>query len=96
MKKYSFLGCVCQPWSRPTSLVCENGALEFIPQDLPPFINRLNLRGNKLIQVESGVISNYFKLQYLILSSNRISVLRSKNFDRLNELIDLGVFFLQN
>ena len=52
------------------------------------------LKGNKLLQVESGVISNYIKLQYLILSSNRISLLRSKNFDRLNELVDLGLIFL--
>ena len=89
----SFVGCRCQPWNRPTLVACENGGLEYIPQDLPPLITSLNLRGNKLMQVESGVISNYVKLQYLILSKNRISVLRSKNFDRLNELIDLGVYF---
>ena len=47
-KKYLlflFSGCICSPWNRPTSVTCENVQLDVIPQDLPPLINRLNLKG---------------------------------------------------
>ena len=51
-KKYLlflFSGCICSPWNRPTSVTCKNVELDVIPQDLPPLINRLNLKGTVYI-----------------------------------------------
>lgn len=79
--------CFCEPFNLPTSVSCQD--LDTIPQDLPPMLKKLNLASNFLLQIEPGVINQYTKLEYLILTQNRISGLKSKNFYRLGQLIDL-------
>ena len=78
-------GCFCQ---NVYSVICQDGGLDDVPNDLSPALTRLDLQRNRLFQV-SSIINSYGKLQFLRLNSNQIGSLNSRNFDRLSELIDL-------
>ena len=78
-------GCSCQ---KPEIVTCNSGNLDVIPQDLSPFVTKLDLRNNRILHVDS-VINSYIQMQYLILSANKISLLSDLNFNSLNRLIDL-------
>ena len=80
-------GCFCES---VYSVRCQNGGLDDVPNDLSPALTRLDLQRNRLFQV-SSIINSYGKLQFLRLNQNNIGSLNSKNFDRLNELVDLEI-----
>ena len=77
-------GCQCMG----NSANCQNSGLDDIPNNLSPFLDRLDLQKNRLISV-SSMINSYGRLQTLLLNFNNIDGLDSKNFDQLNSLIDL-------
>ena len=77
-------GCQCMG----NSANCRNSGLDDIPNNLSPFLDRLDLQNNRLISV-SSMINSYGRLQTLLLNFNNIDGLDSKNFDQLNSLIDL-------
>ncbi|XP_038153968.1 lumican [Cyprinodon tularosa] len=86
--------CVC-PIQWPTSLYCDNIALEHIPEGLPPRTQYLFLQANNISSLSSSILANITGLRWLIIDNNQ---LKSENLEigSLENQKDLRYFFANN
>uniref|UniRef100_A0A3Q2DTS1 LRRNT domain-containing protein n=1 Tax=Cyprinodon variegatus TaxID=28743 RepID=A0A3Q2DTS1_CYPVA len=86
--------CVC-PIQWPTSLYCDNIALEHIPEGLPPRTQYLFLQANNISSLSSSILANITGLRWLIIDNNQ---LKSENLEigSLQNQKDLRYFFANN
>ncbi|CAG2182490.1 unnamed protein product [Oppiella nova] len=63
-----------------SSLFCEHQNLFTVPSDLPQDITDLILTATDIMSIERKAFQNMNRLQYLYLSGNKISTIRSKTF----------------
>ncbi|XP_063398921.1 toll-like receptor 6 [Mytilus trossulus] len=70
---------------------CKNRGLQFIPQDLPPDINVLDISSNHLRSIENSSLINYTHLQELNVRKNQLKHLSQESFQGLHHLVVLDM-----
>eukprot|EP00058_Branchiostoma_floridae_P025685 XP_002611175.1 hypothetical protein BRAFLDRAFT_88426 [Branchiostoma floridae] len=71
---------------------CKNKSLTSIPQNLPTYLNQLDMRHNLISMIQSGAFVNLPQLQVLRLSWNQITVIQAGTFVNLPllQVLDLS------
>uniref|UniRef100_A0A8C6UUL3 TIR domain-containing protein n=1 Tax=Neogobius melanostomus TaxID=47308 RepID=A0A8C6UUL3_9GOBI len=71
--------------------ICSDSQLKEVPTDIPPTVESINLRNNKILKLQEGNFTNFPHLTNLDLKQNKITKIGKGTFSRLFSLKTLNL-----
>ncbi|XP_013928719.1 PREDICTED: leucine-rich repeat-containing protein 32-like [Thamnophis sirtalis] len=76
---------------RNLEALCRNVDLHQVPPDLPPYVSKIDLSGNKIRNVTESPLTFFASLRHLDLSSNLIGFVKPGIFAEMKNLEDINL-----